>query len=210
MNDYYKGTISGIAQTLSGHPFDTIKVLKQNNIQPKLSLKKIINYYKGITFPLLNNSVIIGSQFYLYHNYSGLIAGLISGLMITPIDYFKTQKQIIKNYKYRLQKPLGFGVTVMRESIGVPIYFNSYYYINEKIENSFISGGIAGILSWLIPYPIDTIKTRVQSGYSLKKSIKLGNYTRGLKFCLLRAFVVNSVGFYCSENIESIQHFVYL
>lgn len=201
MNDYYKGTISGIAQTISGHPFDTIKVLKQNNIQSKISLKNLLNYYKGITFPLISNSIVIGSQFYIYHNHSSLLAGIVSGIMITPIDYFKTQKQTIKNYKYKLQRPLGFGVTVMRESIGVPIYFNSYYYINDKINNSFISGGIAGILSWLIPYPIDTIKTRVQSGYSLKKSIKLGNFFKGLRFCLFRAFLVNSIGFYCAENI---------
>lgn len=202
MNDYYKGALSGIAQTLSGHPFDTIKVLKQNNIHPKNTIKNFLNYYKGITFPLLSNSVVIGSQFYIYHNHSGLLAGIVSGLMITPIDYFKTQKQIVKNYKYKIERPLGFGVTVMRESIGIPIYFNSYYYINDKINNSFISGGIAGMLSWLIPYPIDTIKSRIQMGYSLKESIKLGNYTRGLKFCLLRAFVVNSVGFYCAENIN--------
>lgn len=201
MNDYYKGAISGIAQTLSGHPFDTIKVLKQNNIQPKLSFRKIINYYKGITFPLLSNSFIIGSQFYIYHNYSGLLAGIVSGIMITPIDYFKTQKQINKNYRYKIEKPLGLSVTIMRESISIPIYFNSYYYINEKIDNSFISGGIAGILSWLIPYPIDTIKSRIQIGYSLKESIKLGNYYKGLKFCLLRAFLVNSTGFYCAKNI---------
>ena len=62
------------------------------------------------------------------------------------------------------------------------------------INNSFISGGIAGILSWLIPYPIDTIKSRIQIGYSLKKSIKLGNYYKGLNFCLLRAFLVNGIG----------------
>ena len=41
-----------------------------------------------------------------------------------------------------------------------------------QINNTFISGGIAGMLSWLIPYPIDTIKSRIQMGYSLKESIK--------------------------------------
>ncbi len=127
MNDYYRGAMSGIAQTLIGHPFDTIKVLRQNNIHPKITIKNFLNYYKGITFPLLSNSVVIGSQFYIYHNHSSLLAGIVSGLMIAPIDYFKTQKQIIKNYKYKIERPLGFGVTVMRESICIPIYFNSYY-----------------------------------------------------------------------------------
>ena len=199
MEDYIKGSVSGIAQALSGHPFDTIKVLKQNNIKYNFNIR---NLYKGLIFPLLTNSIIIGTQFYLYHNNSSFTAGVISGFMIAPVDYFKIQKQINPNYKYKLKIPLGLHTTVFRESISIPIYFNSYYFLNNKLNNSFISGGIAGILSWFIPYPIDTIKTRVQSGISLKESIKIGKYWRGLQFCLMRAFLVNGAGFYCSEKIK--------
>lgn len=199
MEDYLKGSVSGIAQALSGHPFDTVKVLKQNNIKYNFDIR---NLYKGLSFPLFTNSIIIGTQFYLYHNYNSFITGIVSGLMIAPVDYFKIQKQINPNYKYKLKMPLGLHATVLRETFSIPIYFNSFYWLNNKLNNSFLSGGIAGILSWLIPYPIDTIKTRVQSGISLKESIKIGKYWRGLHFCLFRAFLVNGAGFYCSEKIK--------
>ena len=127
MNDCEKGIISGIGQTLSGHPFDTLKVIKQNNLPMKnINVKRL---YKGLTFPLISNATIMSSQYYFYHNHSGILAGIISGLMIGPIDYFKIQKQISKNYKYKLSMPLGMNASIMRETLAVPIYFNSYFFI---------------------------------------------------------------------------------
>ena len=199
MNDYLAGSISGIAQTLTGHPFDTLKACKQSNIKPHYNIKRL---YGGITFPLVSNSVIIGSQFYFYHNHSALISGIISGIMSTPIDYFKIQKQLVPNYKYKLSWPLGMNITIMREVIAIPVYFEAYYYFKKKTNNSFLSGGIAGILTWLVPYPIDTIKTRIQMGYTLKESINQKNYMRGLPLCLTRGFIVNSVGFYCANLLS--------
>ena len=200
MNDYEKGIISGIGQTLSGHPFDTLKVIRQNKIVvEKMNLKRL---YKGLTLPLMANATIMSSQYYFYHNHSGLMAGIISGMMIGPIDYFKIQKQLSKDYKYTLRIPKGIIPTIMRESLSVPIYFNTYYKVNEKLNNSFLSGGIAGVLSWLIPYPIDTIKSRMQLGYNLKDSIKMGNYTRGLSICLMRGFIANGVGFSLVERLK--------
>jgi solute carrier family 25 (mitochondrial carnitine/acylcarnitine transporter), member 20/29 len=199
MEDYLKGSVSGIAQIISGHPFDTIKVLKQNNITFKFT--NISSLYKGIAFPMISNSVIIGSQFYLYHNHSSLLAGIISGLIVAPVDYMKIQKQTIKNYKYKLVRPLGINITILRESIAIPIYFNTYYYLNDKTNMPFLSGGITGVLSWLVPYPVDTIKSRMQNGMSFEKSLKLGTYWKGLRFCLLRAFIVNGIGFYCVDKM---------
>ena len=104
---------------------------------------------------------------------------------------------MIKNYNYKLTWPLGFNITILREIISLPIYFESYYYFKEKTNNSFISGGLSGMLTWLLPYPIDTIKTRMQMGYTLKESIQQKNYMKGLGLCLARGFIVNAVGFYC-------------
>ena len=121
MDEYIKGSVGGIVQILSGHPFDTMKVQQQNNMN--IQTKNIIQLYKGISFPLITNSIVIGSQFYLYHNYSSIIAGIVSGLMITPIDYFKIQKQTNINYKYKIKIPKGYNITLMRETLAVPIYF---------------------------------------------------------------------------------------
>ena len=201
MDEYIKGSVSGIIQILSGHPFDTMKVQRQNNMN--IPTKNIIKLYKGISFPLITNSVVIGSQFYLYHNYSGIIAGIVSGLMITPIDYFKIQKQMNINYKYKIKIPKGFNITIMRETLSVPIYFNSYYYINERLNNNFLSGGLAGMLSWLITYPIDTIKTRIQneSCKTIKEAISKGGLNKGMGICLTRAFIVNGINFSVYEKV---------
>ena len=85
--------------------------------------------------------------------------------------------------------------------------FFFYYYFKNKFDvhinkdlNNLISGGLAGITSWTITYPIDTIKTRIQSKHiSFSKAIKQYNLFKGLSVSLLRAFIVNSVGFYTYE-----------
>ena len=75
---------------------------------------------------------------------------------------------------------------------------------NEINYHPLISGGVAGALSWLFTYPIDTVKTRVQSNISIKKAIMLKNYWNGISIALSRAFIVNGVGFYVAENVKKI------
>ena len=212
MENFIAGTMSGIAQTISGHPFDTIKVWSQTNNKFKFSnlkFKNIITYkklYRGITGPLLTNALVIGTQFHFYHNYNSIVSGIFSALLITPIDYFKIQKQITGKYilkpKLSLYRPLikSFPITMSREIIAMGLYFNSYYYLKKKTNNTFFSGGIAGILCWLPTYPIDTVKTRMQQGYNFKKSLKMGRLFYGIQIYLVRAFIVNSIGFYFAEK----------
>jgi hypothetical protein len=203
MNYFISGALSGMGQSIVGHPFDTIKVFKQQNIKFNYKNLNIRMLYRGFKYPFFSNIILIGTQFHCYHNHGFLITGIMSGLLLTPIDYYKIQHQInINKRNIKFQIPRGFGITITREIIGLKIYFDCFYYINEKINNSFIAGGISGVLSWLIPYPIDTIKTRIQSNNTLKKSILLGNFYNGLSFCLFRAFLVNGVGFYCANIIK--------
>ena len=58
--------------------------------------------------------------------------------------------------------------------------------------------------SWLLTYPLDTIKTRIQSNSSksFNRFIIMGNLFKGLNICLIRAFFVNSVGFYTYEYFK--------
>lgn len=200
--DFLAGLSSGITQTLIGHPFDTIKTNKQNNIKVKGNL------YKGLKYPLFSNSLLIGIQFDLYYRYNSLVSGIVSSVIITPLDHFKISSQnkiktdfysMIKNFKR------GYPITVTRETIALSIYFGSYDYMkNEFNYHPLISGGVAGTLSWLFTYPIDTIKTRVQSNISIREAIKTKNYWNGISITLSRAFIVNGVGFYVAENVKKI------
>ena len=199
--EFVAGLGSGIAQTIIGHPLDTIKVNQQNNIK----INK--NFYRGIRYPLICNSILVGMQFDLYYRYNSFIDSIITSTIITPLDYYKIkqQNQMKPNFKLMLQNfKKAYPITVIRESIAISIYFGSYDYMKNKMEfHPLIAGGIAGCSSWLFTYPIDTIKTRVQSDIALKDAIMTKKYFGGLGVTLLRASIVNSVGFFVAENIKN-------
>ena len=212
-NNFIKGFLSGAVQTISGHPLDTIKVLSQNNNSnfKKIFSTNIKKYYRGVSYPLVLNSFIVGIQFNTFYSYGSLVCGLTSGLILTPFDYYKTYQQVY-NKKINLPKnfnqlrnfnfPRGYNITILRETIALSIYFNSYEYMKKNNCGILFSGGMAGCLSWLFSYPIDTIKTRFQLGYSYKEAFNQRNLWKGLTITLSRAWLVNSLGFYFAELIK--------
>lgn len=110
----------------------------------------------------------------------------------------------------------GFGVQLPRDVIASSIYFTVFEYMsyegNSKIDKvphwliNFVSGGVAGIVSWTAIIPFDVIKSRVQADYDKKlyknfidcamKTYKdhgvRAFFTGGGLICL-RAFPVNAV-----------------
>lgn len=68
--------------------------------------------------------------------------------------------------------------------------------------DGYIAGIAAGIAQALTGHPLDTIKTRVQSGAA--KTIREAFQQRGLWVglipCLARAAITNSIGFYVYEQ----------
>ena len=122
-NSFILGLTSGSIQSIVGHPLDTVKVLFQNN--------KIINFHKinknnrlfnGLTPVLLTNSLLTGSQFYLYEKYSPIMLGLGSALLTTPVEYYKIQKQTFGKYPSINTIPKGFTITFLRETIALNCY----------------------------------------------------------------------------------------
>lgn len=113
----------------------------------------------------------------------------------------------------------GLGTTICREVPGFGIYFFAYEFMTRSAaENSdtvstfhmLLAGGVSGTLSWVLTYPIDVVKSRLQvdgmdgvckySGFvdCLKKSIQAEGYcvmTRGLTSTILRAFPTNAATF---------------
>ena len=208
MNETIKGGIVGSSTVLIGYPLDTIKTYKQNKQNLRYNLK---NLYRGMSAPL-GFSVIFNSSLFTLHNYfnkdinnhfiSGFIAGSISAPIVNTVELYKINKQL--KQKFNIYRPLlGCGSSIGREGVASAFYFGIYNYYKDKGYHPAFAGGLAGCSSWLFSYQIDTIKTRIQSGLATTyiDAIKQGNLNRGLSYCLYRAIIVNSIGFYIYDSL---------
>ena len=214
---FISGCIAGAVQSIIGHPLDTLKTISQNKmISSSYSLKSL---YLGFTPSLIQSSFLTGTAFYT-NNYlyeltqnkvlSSFYTGLLGCLVICPLEDLKIKRQMShpntqfsisqfnSSYKY-------IHLVSLREIPAITVYFSSYRCLKEQQINIVLAGGISGVLSWLITYPIDTIKSRMQSNLcsTLTESIKIGNLYHVLGYCLFRAFIVNGASFYSYESILS-------
>lgn len=181
---------------------------------------------------------------------AGAIGGLAIWIVSTPTEIVKCRAQISPNsgsssaiarhiLKHEGIRGFYFGglVTALRDSIGYGFYFWAYELAVRSWpsaadgQNSFLSyespkallcGGMAGVATWASVFPLDVIKTRVQTQPWLTQSNTLpllgGSqqqmtkprgawritrdiyqkdgirvFFRGLTVCCARAFIVNAV-----------------
>ena len=226
---------AGLVQTIVGHPLDTIKTriqIDNNNIKKVLiNIKKnenLLSLYKGGLMPLVGVG-ILNSFLFTYH-YSlnkiinnhfltGLLTGSISGMILSPFELIKcnlqnnrgdSKNELIKIIKKIKEKKIklsnGVLLSILRDSIGLSIYFGCYEKLQKKNNNPLLNGGIAGSLSWLYSYPIDVLKTKKQVSdnnlWIILKKMKMKMYLNGLSVILLRSFIVNAFVFYTYENLN--------
>ena len=230
MNDVIINSfVAGAAQTLIGHPFDTIKTYKQINPSKKINIlalnliknNGLLYLYRGFLPPLIGgciqNSFMFSTENYLQkickNNYiSGFFAGGITSLIVSPSELFKTKLQVDKNLSVKkifknTNFYRGLELTAVRDSIGFSIYFGTYNYLQSKYDYPLLNGGIIGVLSWIYSYPIDVLKTKHQiSSSSLKNTIfntSFKQLTSGMSIMLVRAFFVNAGIFYIFENLKN-------
>ena len=124
----------------------------------------------------------------------------------------------------------GMGTSVPRDIIGFVSYFLSYEILCQKLANDralsdltfielMISGGVAGVVTWTSCYPLDIVKSRLQTdGIGCPPEYKgtidcfIKSYRsegwrvfyRGLGVTVLRAFPVNAVTFYTVTSLLNI------
>jgi solute carrier family 25 (mitochondrial carnitine/acylcarnitine transporter), member 20/29 len=161
------------------------------------------------------------------HATAGTISGFLQSFALSPIELVKTRLQLAKPgegmpsgtlaaARYILQtggfKALyrGLGMTIARDSPALAIYFTSYEILtagDKSATTVFLGGGVAGILSWALLYPLDVVKSRIQGDVEgrytgawdcFKKSIRADGWksmTRGIGAVSLRAFICNGACF---------------
>ncbi|XP_050465297.1 mitochondrial basic amino acids transporter-like isoform X1 [Cataglyphis hispanica] len=165
------------------------------------------------------------------HFLAGVSAGLAQTPVSSPIELAKTRLQLQSPSQGDSRGPIqclrniykkegyrgvfkGLNITFLREGPSYGVYFVTYEMLTKTSSKQPIStphmllaGGLAGTASWVISYPIDVIKSRIQAESSnrysgaldcLKKSVRAEGYRclyRGLNSTILRAFPTNAATF---------------
>lgn len=163
------------------------------------------------------------------HFIAGSLAGIAQSPICSPIELAKTRMQLQTSapqfsgpveclrhtYKHEGYRGVfkGLGVTFLREAPSFGVYFLTYEALTKASDNTPVStpcmllaGGLAGTASWVVSYPLDVIKSRIQAGGNryagmidcLKQSVKTEGYSclyKGLSSTIIRAFPTNAVTF---------------
>lgn len=121
---------------------------------------------------------------------AGAVGGLATWVVSTPTELIKCKAQVSREPITSLQiaknvmrtegvRGLYYGgvVTALRDSIGYGFYFLSYEFssrmlaarVGEKHSKQveaakvLLCGGVAGVITWASVFPLDVIKTRIQT-----------------------------------------------
>ena len=139
---------------------------------------------------VLNKTLVVQSSLWTTW-VAGALGGLATWVVSTPTELIKCRAQMAVPAvpSWQIARSIvmsdgirglyfGGGVTALRDSIGYGFYIWSYELANslwathlggqggslrEEAPKIVICGGIAGVVTWASVFPLDVIKTRVQT-----------------------------------------------
>ncbi|PSS37538.1 hypothetical protein PHLCEN_2v614 [Hermanssonia centrifuga] len=205
------------------------------------------NLIHGVGGP--NGTILSGPQLVA----SGVFAGLANGVVSGPVEHIRIRLQTQSATKplyagpwdairkiYAIKGVAGIykgqGVTLLRESTGYGIYFWAYEKLMQRememkgIRREQVSpakavlfGAAAGYALWAVIYPIDMIKSRMQTdgftpadGQKYKSTLHcvrtvwktegISAFTRGLGPTLIRSPFANGATFLGFEMANRLLH----
>ena len=173
----------------------------------------------------------------LKHYCSGMYSGLIVVTVYTPMELVKMKMQIdtrnlnsIKTVSNDIYNKFGlrgfykgYAVTLNRDFFSYGAYFYVYFKLKEHWEEKnsltsfklFFAGGMAGVISWIICYPFDPMKTLIQTSFEsrtitqkeaylfIKNNYGMNGFFRGMSPVLLKAFIQHGVIFKTTEHCRN-------
>jgi len=164
---------------------------------------------------------------------AGAISGITGTFVVGPTELVKIRVQVgkeeatsgeLRRTLHTAQKiytteglmgfSKGFNVTLLREIPCIAIYFGMYDFCKKKLRSNngnlsilgqLFAGGFAGSSSWVITYPLDVLKTRIQADPTQRSIAScaanvwqakgIRGFYSGVLPCGIRAFPVNAVIF---------------
>jgi solute carrier family 25 carnitine/acylcarnitine transporter 20/29 len=195
--------------------------------------------YRGSVAPLLGGAFFRSAQFGFYettiaalrktttdHKFFGFLSwhvvvagasgGLGRGLIEGFADHIKVRRMLAKPWNLQsLRYESGLGITLIR-NVNLFGSFVIFMDLSKQLTNGqlgpFMTGGICASLAWFTIWPLDVVKSRVQSGdfhpdqklsWQLKEVVQTGAIFRGLAPGLVRAFVANGCSMIMYRKTES-------
>ena len=207
--------------------FTTFKYLCKND--PKI-------FFRGINIPLLTFPIDRAISYKIYEDLnkldfnpyqSALCGGLVSSIFNVPMQYITTNaiNTNIKNYKGTMniikntlkdKKKFfnGYSLDTIRSLSGSTIFLGTYGNIKQNFkeskQNTIISSLSAITVTWLLTFPLDTLRVLKQVSndtiYSIaikryKSSGVLSFYT-GLTPVLFRSIPATTIGMLVYEEVK--------
>jgi len=184
---------------------------------------------------------------------AGCLAGSINCLIVTPVELIKCRQQM-EGMGHRSRVTSGFEmckkilhyqgvtglykgnmITMMREMPAYSAQFATYETMKHALASrygestvlNFIAGAIGGFAAWLVSYPQDIMKTKLQCDlngsirrYPVNKWIpdggilncakdimkreRFGGFWKGFSACTIRAMVSNAFTFLAYEESKKL------
>lgn len=169
---------------------------------------------------------------------AGVGTGALQTLILSPVELLKIRLQLEAKHHGPVDMARdimrreglrgiyrGLSVTALRDAPAHGVYFWTYEYARERLHpgcrrtgqgslaTMLVSGGLAGVASWVCCYPLDVVKSRLQAQTPsspryrgvvdcFRKSVREEGFPvlwRGLGTAVARAFVVNGAIFSAYE-----------
>ncbi|EGR30272.1 mitochondrial carrier protein, putative [Ichthyophthirius multifiliis] len=176
----------------------------------------------------------------------GSISGAACSPIMAPMENIRIKMQVNRNpYQYTNTLDCfkrtfqqygirgiykGFNSTLIRELPGECIYFLIYEMQMRKLRQSLqqqplllqysplLAGAVSGLIFWISVFPIDTLKSRIQSDDMqnplfknfldcFKKTVNkegFGALFKGINVCIIRSLPANGFGFLAFEETKKL------
>eukprot|EP01062_Namystynia_karyoxenos_P069985 TRINITY_DN65377_c0_g1_i1.p1 TRINITY_DN65377_c0_g1~~TRINITY_DN65377_c0_g1_i1.p1 ORF type:complete len:402 (+),score=95.44 TRINITY_DN65377_c0_g1_i1:80-1207(+) len=163
---------------------------------------------------------------------AGALAGFIMAPVMTPLETVKCRLQVL--HARGFGRPTareavaggglfnGLGVTTLRSTAGNAVYFGTVETVRARLEAAgagpltarVFAGGCAGAAFWALLYPVDCVKTRMQTSPPSAPAAQSAaaacvelvseggwrRFTRGMGIAALRGFPASAAGFVAFDS----------
>jgi len=172
-----------------------IKFCRGTEGDPRISDDKV--------FGIINPQVVFG----------GFCGGIARGLVEGPFEYIKVSRQLEEPWKFS-QIYSGSGMTIFRNS-----FLFSFFVVYMDLAKTFFGdklgpfwlGALCANAAWFTCWPMDVVKTQIQSGNYRDKSIgrllidvfRSGQMFRGVVPGLMRSTIANGSSLVVYKWVEA-------